>query len=254
MKKRLLTALVGIPATILLVLYAPTSVFSLVLAGTTALCIEELLVLGAGRDGVRPGRWALILGGAVTVSFQWGALWVVGALTLGMLASATVTAFTVPLEKAFPKAALALMGILYIALPLGFLLWLRRELVIALLATIWIGDAAALYGGRLMGRHALAPRISPKKTIEGAFAGLIASVIAGVLLGVWLTDETPGRLLSAAFFAAVAGQVGDLAESALKRSSGVKDSSTLLPGHGGMLDRLDGLLFAAPVYYWFFMS
>ena len=146
------------------------------------------------------------------------------------------------------------MGFVYCGVLLGFLLWLDRRTFLTLLGTIWIGDAAAYYGGRLLGRHLLAPRISPKKTVEGAFAGLIGSIVSGVLLGTWLTGQSSTFLLAASFCAAVVGQLGDLAESALKRSSGVKDSSSLLPGHGGMLDRLDSVLFAAPVYFWFFMS
>jgi phosphatidate cytidylyltransferase len=126
-------------------------------------------------------------------------------------------------------------------------------MILVLLGILWIGDAAAYYGGTRLGRQLLAPIISPKKTVEGAFAGLIGSVIAGVVLGVWVAGERSGVLVMASIFTACAGQVGDLAESALKRAAGVKDSSALLPVHGGLLDRLDGLLFAAPVYYWFFM-
>jgi phosphatidate cytidylyltransferase len=129
---------------------------------------------------------------------------------------------------------------------------MRREMILVLLGVLWIGDAAAYYGGSTLGRHLLAPHLSPKKTVEGAFAGLIGSIIAGVALGVWVANERSGVLLIASIAAACAGQVGDLVESALKRSAGVKDSSDLLPGHGGLLDRLDGLLFAAPVFYWFF--
>jgi len=126
-------------------------------------------------------------------------------------------------------------------------------MVIVLLGILWIGDTAALYGGRFMGRHLLAPSLSPRKTVEGAFAGLIASIVAGVILGVWLTDEGSGSLIVASIISASAGQLGDLAESALKRSAGVKDSSSLLPGHGGMLDRIDALLFAAPIL-WFYTA
>lgn len=251
--KRLLTALVGIPITVLLTLYSPQWLFALVLAAVGAACLEELMDLGAVRLSTRPGRWVLLLGAAVTASFAGGPSWVLGAIAVTMLVAAGVTTFSVSLEESLPKAALAIFGVIYCCFLLGFLLVMRREMVLAVLGIVWIGDAAAFYGGRLTGRHLLARTISPKKTVEGAFAGLIGSVIAGVVLGVWLVKEAPGTLLIASLVAGGAGQLGDLAESALKRSAGVKDSSSVLPGHGGMLDRLDSLLFAAPVYYWFFI-
>jgi phosphatidate cytidylyltransferase len=250
--KRLLTALVGVPATILLTLYSPNWLFALIVAVVAGACFEELLVLGAARLGARPGKWVLVLGAGVTFSFAYGPWWVLAAMALAMLVAAGVTTFSVALDEALPKSALAILGIVYCCFLPGFLVLLRPEMVIALLGIVWIGDAAAFYGGRLAGRHLLARTISPKKTVEGAFAGLIGSVVAGVVLGVWLGKEAPSTLLVASFLAGCAGQLGDLAESALKRSAGVKDSSSLLPGHGGMLDRLDSLLFAAPVYYWFF--
>jgi phosphatidate cytidylyltransferase len=250
--KRLLTALVGVPATVLLTLYSPKWLFALIVSVVAGACLEELLALGAVRLGARPGKWVLIVGAAVTFSFAYGPLWVLMATALAMLVVAGVTTFSVSLEEALPKAALAGLGILYCCFLTGFLVAMQPKMVIALLGIVWVGDAAAFYGGRLAGRHLLARTISPKKTVEGAFAGLIGSVVAGVVLGVWLGNEAPARLLAASLFAGCAGQLGDLAESAFKRSAGVKDSSSLLPGHGGMLDRLDSLLFAAPVYYWFF--
>jgi phosphatidate cytidylyltransferase len=252
--KRLLTALAGIPVTVLLVLYSPDILLACLFAAVSMLCLEEFLNLGKEAIGTRPGPWALVLGGAVTLSFYGDARAVVLTLTFCTLVAAVVSAYSVPLEMSFPKVALALMGFLYCGVLIGFLFWIGRGLVLTLLGAVWIGDAAAYYGGRLLGRHSLAPRISPKKTVEGAFAGLLGSMVAGVVIGVWLTDESSGLLLAASFCAAVSGQLGDLAESALKRSARVKDSSSLLPGHGGMLDRLDSVLFAAPVYFWFFRS
>jgi phosphatidate cytidylyltransferase len=120
-----------------------------------------------------------------------------------------------------------------------------------LFGIIWIGDSVAYYVGRALGRHALAPKVSPKKTIEGAAAGFIGSVVAGII-GAFLLGEPWLRVAGVSAATAIAGQVGDLAESVLKRSAGVKDSSSILPGHGGILDRLDSLFFAAPIFYWFF--
>ena len=250
--KRVLTAAIGVPATVLLTLFAPNWLFALAVALAGAGCLEELMRLGATRLDSRPGRWVLLLGAGVTLSFTGDTMLVLTTLTFAVLIAATVTSFSASLPEALPKAALATMGILYCAVLPGFLLLMSRQMVIVLLGLLWIGDTAAFYGGRLMGRHLLAPSISPRKTVEGAFAGLIASIVAGVILGVWLTDEGSGALIAAALVSACAGQLGDLTESALKRSAGAKDSSSLLPGHGGILDRLDGLLFAAPVFYWFF--
>jgi phosphatidate cytidylyltransferase len=126
-----------------------------------------------------------------------------------------------------------------------------REQVLLLFAIIWIGDSAAFYVGRALGRHSLAAKVSPKKTIEGSAAGLIGSVVAGVI-GAFFLGESWLQVAGISAATAIAGQVGDLAESVLKRSAGVKDSSSILPGHGGILDRLDSLFFAAPVFYWFF--
>ena len=251
---RVLTALIGVPVTVLLILFSPDVLLAVLVAAVSMLCLEEFLNLGKEALHTRPGPWVLVLGGVVTASFYGGPRLVVLALTFATLLSGVISAFSIPLEKAFPKATLALMGFLYCGVLLGFLLWMSRELVLVMLGAIWIGDAAAYYGGRSLGRHPLAPRISPKKTVEGAFAGLLGSMVAGVVLGVLITDYSSGPLLTAAFFGACSGQLGDLAESAMKRSAGVKDSSSLLPGHGGMLDRVDSVLFAAPVYFWFFSS
>jgi phosphatidate cytidylyltransferase len=150
-------------------------------------------------------------------------------------------------------------GVCYIPLPLALLILLRSApggtaWIFLLCAVIFAGDTAALYAGTLWGRHKLCPAISPGKTVEGALAGLAANLAVG-MAGKALFLPEVGWAAALAFAAAVglAGQVGDLFESELKRASSVKDSGGLLPGHGGVLDRIDALLFAAPVAFVFRM-
>lgn len=127
-----------------------------------------------------------------------------------------------------------------------------RDLVLLLAATMWAGDSLALAGGMLFGKHKLAPRISPKKTWEGAVAGWLGSVLAALIAMIsWMQWLSLHHALILATVLAIVGQAGDLFESALKRGADVKDSSSLLPGHGGMLDRIDSLLFAAPVLFYY---
>jgi phosphatidate cytidylyltransferase len=152
-------------------------------------------------------------------------------------------------------AARQSQGVCYIPLSLSLLILLRSAAdgvtwIILLCAIIFAGDTMALYAGTLWGRHRLSPTISPGKTIEGSVAGLAAGLAVGLVAkALFLPEwEWPGCILFAVAVG-VAGQVGDLFESALKRASNVKDSGTLLPGHGGVLDRIDALLFAAPVAF-----
>jgi phosphatidate cytidylyltransferase len=170
------------------------------------------------------------------------------------LALMTVTIFSRPVETALGRVGIGLSGIVYCSLTLGFLVLMPRQMILLLFVIIWVGDTCAYYGGRALGRHLLAPKVSPKKTVEGAIAGLLGSVIAGTIGGVWLLGQPLLNLAGISAVTAIAGQLGDLAESVLKRSAGVKDSSSVLPGHGGILDRLDSLFFAAPVFYWFFKA
>jgi phosphatidate cytidylyltransferase len=168
------------------------------------------------------------------------------------MASLTVNTFSGPVESSLRRFSAVAFGLLYCSVLLGFLVLLSRQEILVLLSIIWAGDSAAYYGGRALGKHKLAPAISPGKTVEGAIAGMLASVAAGILMGLWLLEESATNLFMVAILSALAGQVGDLVESAVKRSAGVKDSSALLPGHGGILDRLDSLIFAAPVFHLFF--
>jgi phosphatidate cytidylyltransferase len=155
---------------------------------------------------------------------------------------------------ALPQIAAAVLPILYIGLPIGALVSIREmrgpECVFLLMLTVMVSDTAQYYTGRLFGRRPLAPAISPKKTIEGAIGGFVFGTLVLAGVGHWWLASVPIviRLVLGAAIVAL-GIAGDLFESMLKRSAGVKDSSSLIPGHGGVLDRIDALLFAAPVYY-----
>ncbi len=199
---------------------------------------------------VPSGAATLATGGAVALAP--GAL-VVAAMAGGLLiaAAALVRARR---EEALAAAGAAAFPLLYLGLPFGALaaifLEAGREALLLLLATIVASDVAQYYGGRLLGRRRLAPAVSPGKTVEGAVCGVVAAAAAFAGLGAWWLPgmASPARIVLGMTLAAT-GMTGDLFESHLKRGSGVKDSSGLIPGHGGVLDRIDALLFAAPVYY-----
>jgi phosphatidate cytidylyltransferase len=155
-----------------------------------------------------------------------------------------------PVAETMESLGILGFGLPYFAVPIASIYRLQHAdpwLVFLLLAIVFLGDTAAFYVGRRFGHHKLAPTISPKKSWEGAAAGFLTGVLAAAVWGQWrLGRLEPGLLLLAAATAAAA-QLGDLVESMIKRGAGVKDSGTVLPGHGGVLDRCDALLFAAPV-------
>ena len=162
-----------------------------------------------------------------------------------------------PLEQSLRDGAMTLFGVLYLGLTLGTLsmtrlLPLGEWLIFFLLLVTWASDTGAYLVGSLYGRHRLAPTISPKKTVEGLVGGLITAIIAGYAARWWFLPELSGLdCLILVTLLTIAGLWGDLTESAMKRSVGMKDSGRILPGHGGMLDRLDSLLFTAPVFYYY---
>ena len=252
--KRVLTAIVAIPIVFAITVFAPDWIFALVVGIVAAFAAEEFLALGQARGIGRPGRWFVVPVAVVAASFFGGAYWVVTTLSVSTLTLMSVCAFGGSMETTMPRTAVGLGAMAYCGLTLGFLVLFPREFVLVLFGIIWAGDTAAYYVGRLLGRHPLAPKISPHKTVEGAIAGLLGSVAAGIIGGVFFLGEAWPDMALISVATAAAGQVGDLVESALKRSAGVKDSSSILPGHGGILDRLDSLFFAVPVFYWFFRT
>jgi phosphatidate cytidylyltransferase len=265
--KRILTALVLIPLVLLAVFLGPRWLITLITAGLAALAAWEYLGLTL-LGGANPPRVAVAAAVAAlfAVNFEYPDLTpsIFGTLSLLLL---VYCAFRSPVEKMLQDAAVSIFCLVYIGFTLLALPALREEangpsLVAFLLCVVWAGDIAALYVGRTLGKHKLAPRLSPNKTWEGAVGSLAGSLLAaGGLLALadWLTQWNSARLsypdeiwywLVLAAVVNVAAQVGDLVESALKRSVGAKDSGTLLPGHGGVLDRIDALLLAAPVLWY----
>jgi phosphatidate cytidylyltransferase len=157
-------------------------------------------------------------------------------------------------RDALARAAASVFPCLYIGLPIGALVALRARrgpaVLFALMLTIIVSDTAQYYTGRAFGRRKLAPAISPQKTIEGAAGGFVFGALTLAVAGIWWLPSVPAAMRALLGVAVVLlGIAGDLFESMLKRSAGLKDSSGLIPGHGGILDRIDALLFAAPIYY-----
>ena len=265
--KRILTALVLIPMVLALVLLGPQWLLTAVTAAVAALASWEFMGL-AERVGAKPPRFAVLV--AILALFAGifeypdQATAIFGILALGLLVFCT---FYIPIDQVTAEASVSIFSLVYTGLTLTAIPALRAEsngpsLVIFLLCVVWAGDTAALYVGRTWGRHKLAPTLSPNKTWEGSLGSIAGSLLAaGALLGLAaLLDIWDSARLSypddvwywllLAVIVNVAAQLGDLAESALKRSAGVKDSGTLLPGHGGILDRIDALLLAAPVMWY----
>jgi phosphatidate cytidylyltransferase len=158
--------------------------------------------------------------------------------------------------SALYDAAAAMLAPVYIGLPLGSLVAIRglagREAVLLLVATVIASDSGQYYAGRFFGKRPLAPRLSPKKTREGALGGFVLGPFVLVIAGFyWLPRVPPVSLVAVGILVVAAGIFGDLFESMLKRAANVKDSATFIPGHGGVLDRIDALLFATPVFYFY---
>lgn len=280
-----------IPIVLVLILRAPISVLAVIVGAVALLTIREFLKL-TELYGVRPLRIPTYIFSAIV--FLLLALNVgnekpllstaVFVYCLGFAAAIAPFIFLTramrneDLSSGYPAAAAAVFAFTYIALPMGMLMQLRQQwagafYLLYLLLVVWAGDIFAYFVGKSIGRHLMAPRISPKKTWEGAAASLVASVAVGwllfhyalslssALLRVGLIERRDGifgleqpamtPIVVLTIVLNVAAQLGDLVESLIKRGAGVKDSGGILPGHGGMLDRIDALLFAAPVLWYY---
>ena len=286
--KRIATAVILIPVVIAVVLYHSTAVVTAVFASVILLALFEYFALG-DAIGHRAYKYWTAFCAILIVYLQWlstavrwgefggvvapaHATWLLArfipraedAFLLFVLGVAALTLATRrPMVESLPAAGISASALMLVAFPLSYGVRLHgigalgpRLLLFALVIT-WVGDTSAYFVGRAIGKHPFAPHLSPKKTWEGAAASFAGSLLVAVAFTKWPYPEGVApiplhHLLAMAAAGNVAGQVGDLLESAYKRSAGIKDSGTLLPGHGGMLDRIDALILAIPVvwYYW----
>jgi phosphatidate cytidylyltransferase len=241
------TALIAAPAAIWITGWGPPWLFNATVALIAVLAMYEFLALGKAKGYDVPTVLCIAIMLIIMAAFIIEEL----SVELGMFAAlliipASYVVTKKSLENALPSSAIAVLATTYVGMLSGSLIRLHNDfpegykLVFFLLLVVWMGDTGAYYVGKQFGKHKLSPRISPKKTIEGLIGGisftffpkfpLLHAIIAGILLS-------------------IAGVIGDLAESMWKRSAAVKDSGTLIPGHGGFLDRFDSILFTAPILY-----
>lgn len=244
---RLLTASGLIAFALYLVFFAPQPIFlgGALLMGL--LCYLEFGNLVAAHAIVRPGPIGVALGAALVVNPSLTFI----ASTLTVLLQLVISLRNRNLREIAPESACVVFGGFYAFMPWRYAVDLRAvspQILFFALALNWIGDSSAFYIGRAFGRHKLAPIVSPGKSWEGAIASVAGSALFGVVyLHYFLPSASPLIHIFLSVAGNVAGQVGDLAESAIKRGAGLKDSGTLLPGHGGILDRVDSSLFSLPV-------
>ncbi len=271
MLHKYLTAFVAVPLLIVFFIYAPLWAFSLLVAAFSLLALWEVYELLDAR-GLRASRGlGLALGGLLFVGSTWVAclpldrrapyVWLAVVVICSVAALAVLLSSPGRLEIALGRFCSTMAGVFYIPFLMAHFVLLRGfnledpsvgvNFVFYLLAVVWASDSGAFIIGSWIGRHPLAPSLSPKKSLEGAVGGLLFAVAVS-FLAPWVLDlsmMSSVELLVAGLTLGLLGQAGDLVESALKRSAGVKDSGALLPGHGGMLDRADSLVLTGPLFY-----
>ncbi|HJX85609.1 MAG TPA: phosphatidate cytidylyltransferase [Candidatus Angelobacter sp.] len=284
--KRVLTAVVLIPLVLLAVFRAPLWLFAVLVGAIIVLALREYLSI-AEAAGLKPFKWLTFIMGVLPFILWWDNgspverqfnkisfdLLFLQNWLLVLLAAAVV--FGVPLvfrkdlRSGLASVAASLFGLIYIAVSLSFLICFRADnsgkiLVIFVLLSVWAGDIAAYYVGRSIGKHKLAPVVSPNKSWEGAIASVLGSVGFAALVfhfqpqieKFFLVPPSAGQaswihVIALGIITNVAAQLGDLFESAIKRGANIKDSGSIVPGHGGILDRIDALLFAIPVVWYY---
>ena len=276
MLQRIVTAAVLIPIVVALGWWGPPALLALLAAAVAVLAMVELFALG-DRVGLRAfKKWTCFCAVLIFISQHRAGLiqidWFSNGIAvlhnnpvMGSVLDSTLLIFIFgcvalglatrrPVLEVLPAIAMSSAGIFFIALPFSYIIRLNeiqrvgRQLVLFTLVLVWAGDMLAYFVGKSVGRVKMAPALSPKKTWEGAVANVVASILVAIVFARWMQIDTLTLIVIAAA-ANIAGQAGDLIESAYKRGASVKDSGALLPGHGGMLDRIDSLILAAPVVW-----
>lgn len=274
MKTRILTALVALPiliASIVLPSYVPEAVWLFVAIAIFALAagLFEFYTLTKKLELKADAGIAYLGAAALTIAFIFNApakapdllIATLAAFVIAVLASQTFR-FQVDFSKMLAGVGVTILGVLYIAFLGGFLIatrmgfenypFLSTHLLGFFFLVIMGADSGAYFAGSWFGKHKLVPKISPGKTVEGLIGGLVTAGAFGALASFWFFPELPFRWsVPLAMAMAAVSVLGDLAESAMKRGAGTKDAASILPGHGGLLDRLDSLLFNAPILYYF---
>jgi phosphatidate cytidylyltransferase len=251
--------MIAVPVVVGVVYYGSPLLFLIFVAAVVLAAVYEYFTM-INSTGVKgfpiPG---MVLSVLLLLSFYFeGRFFLEWGVVAGVSLFATWFIRETNVKIAINQIAYTLFGVLYVAGFGGYYLLIRsfehgERLILFLFLIVWLGDIAAYYWGKNFGKNPLALTISPKKTVEGAVAGIIGSLMAGVVAQVWFLDQLAMvHCLLVAVICGIIGQFGDLAESLLKRQVGVKDSSNLIPGHGGVLDRIDSLLFAGPAFYCYF--
>jgi phosphatidate cytidylyltransferase len=274
---RLLTAAILIPVVVIIVLWTPSAVIAALAALVLLLALDEFFRL-AERMAMRGYRFWTMLCALALIYAQWAensvetrrlgsnvelvrnlagvTISIEAVLLIFMLGATLIGIFShQAIAEVLPAIGSSSAALLFVALPFSYIIRFPgidgygRQLALFTLCLVWAGDMLAYVVGKFAGRIPLAPALSPQKTWEGAAANLAASLIVAAFFARWMKVET-AQLLVIATCGNIAGQLGDLIESAYKRGAGIKDSGTILPGHGGMLDRIDSLILAAPAVWW----
>jgi phosphatidate cytidylyltransferase len=270
--KRILTAVVLIAFVVALLFYGAPWMITVLSAAVALLAALEFRQISEAGGNPIPLWWTIAAIALFFAATFFRPQYTITAVSISVLVLFAWNTFRTPLDRVLTETAAGLLILLYIAYPLTLIPLIRNHedgiaLLLFLFLCVWSGDIAALYIGRNFGKRKFAPRLSPNKTWEGAIASVFGSVIFGmavIFTGEHLTatgseftrlhtSESWWVMLLIAIALNAAAQFGDLLESGLKRGVGIKDSGTMLPGHGGMLDRIDALLLAAPVF-WFIIA